>query len=95
MSFSLNGIYFKCPVYFSLHLLLKMDTPEVDATRFVYVMLLFFLICLIYFLYCSRQNVDILYVKDQMVVSALSETQFLPGSGRIDTAVWMHYLDTD
>ena len=21
--------------------------------------------------------------------------QFLPGSGRIDTAVWMHYLDTN
>ena len=23
------------------------------------------------------------------------ETQFLPGSGRIDTAVWMHYLDAN
>ena len=22
-------------------------------------------------------------------------TQFLPDSGRIDTAVWMHYLDTN
>ena len=21
--------------------------------------------------------------------------QFLPGSGRIDTAIWMHYLDAD
>ena len=21
--------------------------------------------------------------------------QFLPGSGRVDTAVWMHYLDTN
>ena len=25
----------------------------------------------------------------------LNETQFLPGSGRIDTAVWMHYLDAN
>ena len=24
-----------------------------------------------------------------------NETQFLPGSGRIDTAIWMHYLDAD
>ena len=24
-----------------------------------------------------------------------NETQFLPGSGRIDTAVWMHYLDAN
>ena len=24
----------------------------------------------------------------------LNETQFLPGSGHIDTAVWMHYFDT-
>ena len=24
-----------------------------------------------------------------------NETQFLPGCGRVDTAVWMHYLDTD
>ena len=23
------------------------------------------------------------------------KTQFLPGSGRIDTAIWMHYLDAD
>ena len=23
----------------------------------------------------------------------ISETQFLPSSGRIDTAIWMHYLD--
>ena len=23
------------------------------------------------------------------------ETQFLPGSGRIDTAIWMHYLDAN
>ena len=22
-------------------------------------------------------------------------TQFLPGSGRVDTAVWMHYLDAN
>ena len=22
-----------------------------------------------------------------------NETQFLPGSGRIDMAIWMHYLD--
>ena len=22
-----------------------------------------------------------------------NETQFLPGSGRIDTAIWMHYMD--
>ena len=22
-----------------------------------------------------------------------NETQFLPGSSRVDTAVWMHYLD--
>ena len=22
-------------------------------------------------------------------------TQFLPGSGRVDTAVWMHHLDTN
>ena len=22
-----------------------------------------------------------------------NETQFLPGSGRVDTAVWMHFLD--
>ena len=25
----------------------------------------------------------------------ISSTQFLPGSGRVDTAVWMHYLDTN
>ena len=25
----------------------------------------------------------------------LNETQFLPGSGRIDTAIWMHYLDAN
>ena len=24
-----------------------------------------------------------------------NETQFLPGSGRVDTAVWMHYLDAN
>ena len=24
-----------------------------------------------------------------------NETQFLPGSGRVDTAVWMHYLDSN
>ena len=24
-----------------------------------------------------------------------NETQFLPGSGRVDTAVWMHYLDVN
>ena len=24
-----------------------------------------------------------------------NETQFLPGSGRINTAVWMHYLDAN
>ena len=24
-----------------------------------------------------------------------NETQFLPGSGRVDTAVWMHHLDAD
>ena len=24
-----------------------------------------------------------------------NETQFLPSSGRIDTAIWMHYLDTN
>ena len=23
------------------------------------------------------------------------ETQFLPGSGRIDTAIWMHYMDSN
>ena len=22
-----------------------------------------------------------------------NETQFLPGSGHIDTAIWMHYMD--
>ena len=25
----------------------------------------------------------------------LNEMQFLPGSGRIDTAVWMHFLDAN
>ena len=25
----------------------------------------------------------------------LNETQFLPGSGHVDTAVWMHYLDAN
>ena len=25
----------------------------------------------------------------------LISTQFLPSSGRIDTAVWMHYLDAN
>ena len=25
----------------------------------------------------------------------LNETQFLPGSCRIDTAVWMHYIDAN
>ena len=24
-----------------------------------------------------------------------NETQFLPGSGRVDTAIWMHYLDAN
>ena len=24
-----------------------------------------------------------------------NETQFFPGSGRIDTAVWMHYMDAN
>ena len=24
-----------------------------------------------------------------------NETQFLPGSGRIDTAIWMHYMDSN
>ena len=23
------------------------------------------------------------------------ETQFLPGSGCVDTAIWMHYMDTN
>ena len=26
---------------------------------------------------------------------SLSETQFLPGSCRIDTAVWIHYMDAN
>ena len=25
----------------------------------------------------------------------LNETQFLPGSSRIDTAIWMHYMDSN
>ena len=25
----------------------------------------------------------------------LNETQFLPGSGGVDTAVWMHHLDAN
>ena len=25
----------------------------------------------------------------------LNETQFLPGSGHIDTAIWMHYMDAN
>ena len=25
----------------------------------------------------------------------LNETQFLPGSDRVDTALWMHYLDAN
>ena len=25
----------------------------------------------------------------------LCQTQFLPGSGRVDTAVWMHHLDAN
>ena len=24
-----------------------------------------------------------------------NETQFLPSSGRVDTAIWMHYLDAN
>ena len=24
-----------------------------------------------------------------------NETQFLPGSGHIDTAIWMHYMDSN
>ena len=24
-----------------------------------------------------------------------NETQFLPGSGHIDTAIWMHYMDAN
>ena len=28
-------------------------------------------------------------------VRSENETQFLPGSGRVDTAVWMHYLDAN
>ena len=29
----------------------------------------------------------------KIVTDMNDETQFLPGSGRVDTAVWMHYLD--
>ena len=25
----------------------------------------------------------------------LNETQFIPGSGSIDTAIWMHYIDSN
>ena len=25
----------------------------------------------------------------------LNETQFLPGCGHIDTAIWMHYMDAN
>ena len=25
----------------------------------------------------------------------LNETQFLPGSGHIDTAIWLHYMDSN
>ena len=25
----------------------------------------------------------------------MSQTQFLPGSGHIDTAIWMHYMDAN
>ena len=24
-----------------------------------------------------------------------NETQFLPGHGRVDTAIWMHYMDSN
>ena len=25
----------------------------------------------------------------------LNKTQFLPSSGRVDTAIWMHYMDAN
>ena len=30
-----------------------------------------------------------------VLFSSIEATQFLPGSGRIDTAIWMHYLDAN
>ena len=32
-------------------------------------------------------KLSIIWISDQ------NETEFLPGSGRVDTVVWMHYLD--
>ena len=31
----------------------------------------------------------------EVIPDGKSETQFLPGSGPVDTAVWMHYLDAN
>ena len=31
----------------------------------------------------------------QIKSDRLNETQILPASGRVDTAVWMHYLDAN
>ena len=30
-----------------------------------------------------------------MFIYMFNETQFLPGSGHVDTAVWMHHLDAN
>ena len=49
----------------------------------------------------STLNILILYILYGLfligpyIPNRKNETQFLPGSGRIDTAIWMHYLDSN
>ena len=34
------------------------------------------------------------HIIDSLLI-AVHETQFFPGSGHIDTAIWMHYMDAN
>ena len=54
----------------------------------------------------TEKNIDTRLTKRWAAIDSLSiiwesdltdkiKTQFLPGSGRIDTAIWMHYLDAN
>ena len=46
--------------------------------------------CIFFKKICQLDNIAI---EDETIYKM--KTQFLPGSGRVDTAVWMHYLDAN
>ena len=43
----------------------------------------------------ARTAIDMLSIIWKLDLTDKNETQFLPGSSRIDTAIWMDYLDAN